>query len=95
MWYITPPPNTQEKEVTPKEENDALDVLHQAMEVAAIYGPMVIDESNNKGNVAISAAGLMIVGFAKTMGMSMHDCIGIVMALYKSTKDFEDKDETH
>jgi hypothetical protein len=95
MWYIACSYTTQEKEVTPKEQNDALEVLHQAMEVAAICGPIVIDESKNRGNIAIGAAGLMVVGFAKNMGLSMHDCVGMVMALYKSTNEFEGNNETH
>jgi len=81
--------------MTPKEKNDALEVLHRAMEVAAICGPIVIDESKNRGNVAMGAAALMVVGFAKNMGLSMHDCVGMVMGLYKSTKNFEGSNETH
>jgi cyanate permease len=95
MWYIACSHTSQEKEMTPKEKNDALEVLHRAMEVAAICGPIVIDESENQGNVAMGAAALMVVGFAKTMGLSMHDCVAMVIGLYKSTKDFEGSNETH
>ncbi len=79
-----------------EERDAALDIFKEAARVSEMYGDLIIEASNDKANVAIGSAALMLVGFAKMSGMSLHDCVGIVMATYKSTKDFDGpKHETH
>lgn len=79
------------------EEHDAaLYIFQEAQKVSAMYGDLIIGASGDRANVAIGTAALMLVGFSKMAGMSIHDCVGIVMATYKATKDFDRPDhETH
>jgi hypothetical protein len=72
-----------------EERDAALDIFKEASKVSEMYADLIIEASNNKANVAIGTAALMLAGFAKMSGMSIHDCVGIVMATYKATKDFD------
>lgn len=79
-----------------EERDAALDIFKEAAKVSEMYGDLIIEASNDKANVAIGAAALMLVGFSKMSGMGIHDCVGIVMAAYKATKDFDGPNhETH
>lgn len=78
------------------EQDAALYIFQEAKNVSAMYGDLIIKASGDRANVSIGAAAVMLVGFAKMAGMSIHDCVGIVMATYKATKDFDGPDhETH
>ena len=79
------------------EEHDAaMYIFQEAQKVSAMYGDLIIEASGDRANVAIGSAALMLVGFSKMAGMSIHDCVGIVMATFKATKDFDGpSDETH
>jgi hypothetical protein len=78
------------------EEHDAaMYIFEESQKVAAVYGDLIIQASGDRANVSIGTAALMLVGFAKMAGMSIHDCVGIVMATYKATKDFEGNHESH
>ena len=79
-----------------EDRDAALDIFKEAARISEMYGDLIIEASNDRANVAIGTAALMLVGFAKMAGMSIHDCVGIVMATYKSTKDFDRPNhETH
>jgi hypothetical protein len=79
-----------------EERDAAMYIFEEAQKVSAIYGDLIIEASGERANVAIGTAALMLVGFAKMSGMSIHDCVGIVMATYKATKDFDRPNhETH
>jgi hypothetical protein len=79
-----------------KEHDAAMYIFQEAQKVSAMYGDLIIEASGDRANVAIGSAALMLVGFSKMAGMSIHDCVGIVMATFKATKDFDGpSDETH
>ena len=79
--------------ISDEEHDAAMHIFKEAQKVAAVYGDLIIEASGDKANVSIGTAALLLVGFAKMSGMSMHDCIGIVMATYKATKDYEGNHE--
>ena len=71
----------------------AFAVFKHATTVANKYGPIIIDESNNHGTVAITSASLMLVAFARAMDMSIHDCVSLVMQMYKKIEKEERADD--
>ena len=82
--------------ISDEDHDAAMYIYEEAQKVSAMYGDLIIDASGDRANVAIGTAALLLVGFAKMSGMSMHDCVGIVMATYKATKDIDRPDhETH
>lgn len=82
--------------ISDEEREKAMQIFDEAKMVCAKYGDLIIEASNGRANVAIGSAALMLVGFSKMSGMSLHDCLGIVMATYKATQDFDwPSNETH
>ncbi len=82
--------------ISDEERDAALDIFKESAKVSEMYADLIIGASGDRANVAIGSAALMLVGFAKMSGMSLHDCVGIVMATYKATTDFDRPNhETH
>ena len=71
----------------------AFAAFKQATTVANKYGPIIIDESDNYGSVAVTSASLMLVSFARAMDMSIHDCVSLVMQMYKKIEKQEREDD--
>jgi len=67
----------------------AFAAFKHATTVANKYGPIIIDESDNYGSVAVTSASLMLVAFARAMDMSIHDCVSLVMQMYKKIEKQE------
>jgi hypothetical protein len=89
MWYIRASLITQEREMEDKNLDAAFAVFKHATTVANKYGPIIIDESNNRGSVAVTSASLMLVAVARAMDMSIHDCVSLVMQMYKKIEKQE------
>ena len=71
----------------------AFAAFKHATTVANKYGPIIIDESDNYGSVAVTSASLMLVSFARAMDMSIHDCVSLVMQMYKRIEKQEREDD--
>jgi len=67
-----------------EEEYDKLmEIYRRATTIANNYGPIIADEADEQANIAVTAAAMMLVVFAKNLEMSMHECISFVMSVYK------------
>ena len=94
MWYITCSPTTQEKEVTPEERQIALDILARSVQLANKYGPLILDDSDNFGKVAVTSSAIIYVQYCSRLGMSLHDTVSYLMTVHKQTMALEMQDET-
>jgi hypothetical protein len=80
--------------VTPEERQVALDILARSVQLANKYGPLILEDSDNFGQVAITASGIIFVQYCSKMGMSLHDTVGYLMTVHKQTAALEMQDET-
>ena len=87
--YIRGSLTTQEKEVTPEEREVALDILARSVQIANKYGPLILEESDNFGGVAITSSAIIMVQYCSRMGMSLHDTVDYLMTVHKQTMALE------
>ena len=87
--YIRGSLTTQENEVTPEERERSTDILVDAIRISNKFGPLILDDSDNIGGVAATSVAIMFSQYCAAMGMSMHDAVGLFMAVHKQTMVLE------
>jgi hypothetical protein len=80
--------------VTPEERQVALDILARSVQLANKYGPLILDDSDNFGQVAVTSSAIIFVQYCSRMGMSLHDTVGYLMTVHKQVVALEMQDET-
>lgn len=79
--------------MTPDERQLALDILARSVQLANKYGPLILDDSDNFGQVAVTSSAIIFVQYCSRMGMSLHDTVGYLMTVHKQTMALEMQDE--
>jgi hypothetical protein len=73
-----------------KEERErSIGVLLDAVRISNKYGPLILDEADNTGGVAATAAAIMMSQYTAAMGMTLHDAVSLFMAVHKQTMAME------
>jgi hypothetical protein len=80
--------------MTEEERNRGVETLYRAVQIANKFGPLILDDANNIGGTAATAAALMLTQYSTAMGMNLHDTMSLFMAVYKQTIVMEREDET-
>jgi hypothetical protein len=81
--------------MTPEEERkEGVETLYRAVHIANKFGPLIIEDSDGKGGTAATTAAIMLSTFTCAMGMTLHDAMGLFMAVHKQTMIFERENET-
>jgi hypothetical protein len=83
--YIRGSVTTQEKHMTEEERKHCLDVLSDAAKIANKVGPQIVGLADNRGATAVTTAAILMSAYAQTMGMTMHDAVGLFMLVHKQT----------
>jgi uncharacterized membrane-anchored protein len=83
--YIRGSLTTQEKHMTEEERKHCLDVLSDAAKIANKVGPQIVGLADNRGATALTASAILMSAYAQSMGMTLHDAIGLFMLVHKQT----------
>jgi hypothetical protein len=83
--YIRVSPNTQEKHMTEEERKHCLDVLSDAAKIANKVGPQIVGLADGRGATALTASAILLSAYAQSMGMTLHDAMGLFMLVHKQT----------
>jgi hypothetical protein len=87
--YIRASVNTQEKQMTEEERKQCLDVLSDAAKIANKIGPQIVGLADGRGATAVTAAAILMSAYAQSMGMTLHDAMGLFMLVHKQTITME------
>ena len=80
--------------MTPEERDHSTDILIDAIRISNKFGPLILDDADNIGGTAATTVAIMMSQYCAAMGMSMHDTVGLLMAVHKQTMALEREDET-
>jgi hypothetical protein len=83
--YIRVSLTTQEKHMTEEERSECLNVISESAKIANKVGPQIIDLANGRGATALTASAILLSAYAQSMGMTLHDAIGLFMLVHKQT----------
>ena len=75
--------------MTDDERKEAEDILYRSVKIANKFGPLILDDADNIGGTAATAAAIMLSSFSSAMGMSLHDTMGLLMSVHKQTMAME------
>jgi len=75
--------------MTSDERERSLSVLLDAVRISNKYGPLILDDADNTGGVAATAAAIMMSQYTAAMGMTLHDAVSLFMAVHKQTMAME------
>ena len=75
--------------MTDNERKEAEDILYRSVKIANKFGPLILDDADNIGGTAATAAAIMLSSFCSAMGMSLHDTMGLLMSVHKQTMAME------
>jgi hypothetical protein len=75
--------------MTEEEQEKAMEVLRQAVQIANKFGPLIVEEADHLGGTAATAAAIMLSAFCAEMDMTMHDAVGLLMSVHKHTMAME------
>jgi hypothetical protein len=78
--------------MTEEEREQCLSVLSEAAKIAYKVGPQIIDLAESRGATAVTAAAILMSAYAQTMGMTLHDAMGLFMLVHKQTIAMERKE---
>jgi hypothetical protein len=87
--YIRGSLTTQEKHMTDDERKEAEEILYRSVKIANKFGPLILDDADNMGGTAATAAAIMLSSFSSAMGMTLHDTMGFFMSVHKQTMAME------
>jgi hypothetical protein len=81
--------------MTPEEEHkEGMETLYRAVQIANKFGPLIVEDADKLGGTAATAAAIMLSTFTCAMGMTLHEAMGLFMAVHKQTMAMEREDET-
>lgn len=80
--------------MTPEEREVALDILTRSVQLANKYGPLILDDADNFGQVAVTSSAIIFVQYCLKLEMSLHDTVGYLMTVHRQTIALEKQDET-
>ena len=72
-----------------QERMESIEILTRAVQISNKFGPLVLDDADNIGGTAATAAAIMLSSFCSAMGMSLHDSMGLFMSVHKHTMVME------
>jgi hypothetical protein len=75
------------------ERSESIDILFNAVRISNKYGPLILDDADNIGGTAATAAAVMLTQYSTAMGTNLHDTMSLFMAVYKQTIVMEREDE--
>ena len=75
------------------ERSESIDILFNAVRISNKYGPLILDDADNIGGTAATAAAVMLTQYSTAMGMNLHDTMSLFMAVYKQTIVMERENE--
>jgi hypothetical protein len=75
--------------MTPDEHDKNTEMLIRAIEISNKFGPLILDDADNIGGTAATSVAIMMSQYCDAMGMSMHDTVGLLMAVHKQTMAME------
>lgn len=79
--------------MTPEERDRSTDILIDAIRISNKFGPLILDDADNIGGTAATTVAIMMSQYCAAMGMSLHDTVGLLMAVHKQTMALEMQDE--
>lgn len=74
--------------MTPEEDWSAA-ILVDAIRISNKYGPLILDDADNIGGTAATSVAIMMSQYCAAMGMTLHDTVGLLMAVHKQTMAME------
>lgn len=75
--------------MTPEERERSNEILVDAVRIANKFGPVILDDADNIGGTAATSVAIMFSQYCAAMDMSMHDTVGLLMAVHKQTMALE------
>ena len=75
--------------MTPEERDRSTEILVDAIRISNKFGPLILDDADNIGGTAATSVAIMLSQYCGAMGMSMHDAVGLFMAVHKQTMAME------
>ena len=75
--------------MTPEDHDKNTEMLIRAVEISNKFGPLILDDADNIGGTAATSVAIMMAQYCGAMGMSMHDTVGLLMAVHKQTMAME------
>jgi hypothetical protein len=71
--------------MTEEEREQCLSVLSDAAKIANKVGPQIVGLADGRGATAVTTAAILMSAYAQSMGMTLHDAIGLFMLVHKQT----------
>jgi hypothetical protein len=75
--------------MTEDERKEAEEILFRSVQIANKFGPLILDDADNMGGTAATAAAIMLSSFSSAMGMTLHDTMSLFMSVHKQTMAME------
>lgn len=75
--------------MTPEERDRNTELLVDAIRISNKYGPLILDDADHIGGTAATSVAIMMSQYCSAMGMSLHDMMGLLMAVHKQTMVLE------
>jgi len=75
--------------MTEEERKEGIEILNHSIRIANKFGPLILDDADNSGGTAATAAAIMMSSICSAMGMTLHDTMDLLMSVHKQTMDLE------
>jgi hypothetical protein len=75
--------------MTDDERREVKEILYRSVKIANKFGPLIVEDADKLGGTAATAAAIMLSTFTCAMGMTLHDAMGLFMAVHKQTMAME------
>jgi hypothetical protein len=75
--------------MTEDEQEKAMEILNRSVRIANKFGPLIVEEADQIGGTAATAAAIMLSSYCAAMDMTMHDTVGLLMSVHKQTMAME------
>lgn len=71
--------------MTEEERKKCLNVLSDSAKIANKVGPQIVAMADGLGVTAATTAAILMSAYAQSMGMTLHDAMGLFMMVHKQT----------
>ena len=71
--------------MTEEERKEMEEILLKSVRLANKYGTPIINDADGYGAVAATTAAILLSTYTQTMGMTLHDAMGLFMSVHKKT----------
>jgi hypothetical protein len=71
--------------MTPEERRESIALLNRSIGLANKHGQTLLEDADNVGGMAATAAAIMLSSYCSMLGMTMHEAVDLFISIHKRT----------